>query len=99
MGGKYTDDWQRRHLLDPRAFVAASNMPAYPWLAAAKVDAADVAARMRTLRPLGDPYSDGDIAGVEKALAGKTELDALVAYLQGLGVVNVTQAAATEVTK
>jgi cytochrome c oxidase cbb3-type subunit 2 len=96
VGGKYTDDWQRRHLLDPRAFVAASNMPAYPWLAAAKVDAAHVEARMRTLRTLGDPYSDGDIAAAPKALAGKTEMDALVAYLQGLGVVNVTQAAGKE---
>ena len=98
VGGKYTDDWQRQHLLDPRAFVPASNMPAYPWLAAAKVDAADTAARMRTLRTLGDPYSDADIAGAEKALAGKTELDAVVAYLQGLGVSNATPAA-KEATK
>ena len=86
VGGKYPDDWQRRHLLDPREFVPQSNMPAYPWLAAAKVDAADIAARMSTLRTLGEPYVDAEIAGAAKALEGKTELDALVAYLQGLGV-------------
>lgn len=99
VGGKYTDDWQRRHLVDPRAFVPESNMPAYVWLASAKVDAADIASRMRTLRTLGEPYGDGDIAGAEKALAGKTELDALVAYLQGLGVSAPPQPAAKEATK
>jgi cytochrome c oxidase cbb3-type subunit 2 len=99
VGGKYTDDWQRRHLLDPRAFVPESNMPSYTWLAAAKVDAADVAARQRTLRTLGDPYSDADIAGAEKAVEGKSELDALVAYLQGLGAPTTPQPAAKEATK
>jgi cytochrome c oxidase cbb3-type subunit 2 len=61
-------------------------MPAYPWLEGARLDGPDIAARMRALRRLGDPYTDADIAEAEKAVAGKTELDALVAYLQGLGV-------------
>ena len=88
VGGKYSDDWQRRHLLDPRAFVPDSNMPAYPWLAGAKLDGDDIMARMRALRTLGNPYTDDDIAAAPKAVGGKTELDALVAYLQGLGVAN-----------
>ncbi|HEY8587414.1 MAG TPA: cytochrome-c oxidase, cbb3-type subunit II [Rhodanobacter sp.] len=88
IGGKYSDDWQRQHLMDPRRVVPESNMPAYPWLAGAKLDAADIQARMRTLRRLGDPYSDADIAGAPAAVEGKTELDALVAYLQGLGIRN-----------
>ncbi|MCC6193734.1 MAG: cytochrome-c oxidase, cbb3-type subunit II [Burkholderiales bacterium] len=86
VGGKYSDDWQRLHLLNPQAFVPDSNMPAYPWLANAAVDGNDVAARMRTLRKLGEPYTDEDLAGAAKAVAGKSELDVLVAYLQGLGV-------------
>jgi cytochrome c oxidase cbb3-type subunit 2 len=86
VGGKYSDAWQRLHLVDPRAVVPESNMPAYRWLAAAQLDGNDIAARMRTLRTLGDPYSDGDIDAAPKAVEGKTELDALVAYLQGLGV-------------
>jgi cytochrome c oxidase cbb3-type subunit 2 len=88
VGGKYSDDWQRRHLVDPRAFVLESNMPPYPWLGESKVDGADIAARMRVLRKLGDPYTDADIAGAPTAVADKTELDALVAYLQGLGIAN-----------
>ena len=91
VGGKYSDEWQRLHLVDPRAFVPESNMPAYPWLASAKVDGDDIAARMRVLRKLGDPYGDADIAGAPKAVDGKTELDALVAYLQGLGIANESQ--------
>ena len=86
VGGKYSDDWQRLHLIDPRAVVPESNMPSYRWLATAKLDASDVVARMRALRTLGDPYTDADIAAAPKAVEGKTELDALVAYLQGLGV-------------
>ena len=84
VGGKYSDAWQRLHLVDPRAVVPESNMPGYRWLATAKIDGEDLAARMRALRTLGDPYSDGDIDGAAKAVEGKTELDALVAYLQGL---------------
>jgi cytochrome c oxidase cbb3-type subunit 2 len=96
VGGKYSDEWQRLHLLGPREFVPDSNMPAYPWLERAELDGADIAARMRALRTLGDPYSDADIAGAEKAVADKTELDALVAYLQGLGVANEPQPATSE---
>ncbi len=86
IGGKYTDAWQHQHLLAPRSLVPESNMPDYPWLAEARVDTADIQARMRTLRTLGDPYTDADIEAAESALLDKTELDALVAYLQGLGV-------------
>ena len=93
VGGKYSDDWQRMHLLDPRQVVPQSNMPGYPWLAAKKLDAADVQARMRTLRRLGDPYSDADIAGAPATVEGKTEMDALIAYLQGLGIKNEPDAA------
>jgi len=99
VGGKYSDEWQRLHLLDPRAFVAESNMPAYPWLERTGLDANDIAARMRALRKLGDPYSDADIAGAAKAVADKTELDALVAYLQGLGIANEPQLPAKEAAK
>jgi len=88
IGGKYSDDWQHRHLLDPQRFVPESNMPPYPWLERAKLDGNDIAARMRALRTLGDPYTDDDIAGAPAAVTGKTELDALVAYLQGLGIAN-----------
>jgi cytochrome c oxidase cbb3-type subunit 2 len=88
VGGKYSDDWQRAHMMDPRQVVPESNMPAYPWLAEKKLDAADIQARMRTLRRLGDPYSDADIAAAPAAVEGKTEMDAMVAYLQGLGIRN-----------
>ena len=88
IGGKYSDEWQSMHLIAPRQLVPESNMPNYPWLQNAPLDAADIQARMRTLRRLGDPYSDADIAGAPAALAGKTEMDALVAYLQGLGIRN-----------
>ena len=95
VGGKYSDDWQRLHLMDPRAVVPGSNMPGYPWLAAAAVDGAEIATRMRGLRRLGDPYTDADIAGAAAAVDGRTELDALVAYLQGLGSAGETEAART----
>jgi len=93
VGGKYSDDWQRLHLLDPRQLVPESNMPAYKWLANAKIDREDIQARMRTLQRLGDPYTDEEIAAAPDAVDGKTELDAIVAYLQGLGVRNVPAAA------
>ena len=89
VGGKYSDEWQRRHLLRPRSLMPDSNMPNYPWLHTGKLDGEDIQARMRTLRFLGDPYTDADIAGAPAAVAGKSELDAIVAYLQGLGVRNV----------
>jgi len=98
VGGKYSDDWQRMHLLDPRSVVPQSNMPAYPWLVGKKLDAADVQARMRTLRKLGDPYSDADIAGAPAAVEGKTEMDALIAYLQGLGIRNEPDAGGATAT-
>ncbi|MCC7549463.1 MAG: cytochrome-c oxidase, cbb3-type subunit II [Burkholderiales bacterium] len=95
VGGKYSDAWQRVHLMDPRTVVPESNMPAYPWLATTRVDGTDIAARMRTLRMLGDPYTDADIAGAAGAVDGSTELDALVAYLQGLGVARESEPART----
>ncbi|HEX6999466.1 MAG TPA: cytochrome-c oxidase, cbb3-type subunit II [Gammaproteobacteria bacterium] len=85
VGGKYTDAWHRVHLLNPRSVVPSSIMPAYPWLAERPADPGDVAARLRALRRLGHPYTDEDIAGAAAAVAGKTELDALIAYLQSLG--------------
>ncbi|HKQ14110.1 MAG TPA: cytochrome-c oxidase, cbb3-type subunit II [Steroidobacteraceae bacterium] len=86
VGGKYSDAWQRLHLIAPRQLVPESNMPNYPWLEHRKLDYADVMARMRALRRLGDPYTDADIAAAYEATKDKSELDALVAYLQGLGV-------------
>jgi cytochrome c oxidase cbb3-type subunit II len=86
IGGKYSDAWQRLHLIAPRQLVPESNMPGYPWLERRKLDYADVMSRMRVLRRLGDPYSDEDIHAAYETLRNKTELDALVAYLQGLGV-------------
>jgi cytochrome c oxidase cbb3-type subunit 2 len=91
IGGKYSDEWQRVHLKNPRAVVPESNMPGYPWLSEALVDPDDVQARMRVLRRLGDPYSDEDIAGARAEVAGHTEMEAIIAYLQGLGVDNVPQ--------
>jgi len=85
VGGRYSDDWQRAHLLNPRDLVPESNMPAFPWLETAALDGEEVTKKMQALQRLGDPYSAGDIEGAADAVAGKTELDALVAYLQGLG--------------
>ena len=86
VGGRYSDDWHRIHLNNPRDVVPESNMPAYPWLARNPSDAADIQAKMRALRIVGVPYTDDDIAKAPEALKGKTELDALIAYLQNLGV-------------
>ena len=88
VGGRYSDDWHRLHLNNPRDVVPESNMPAYPWLAKSPADSQDVAAKMRALRHVGVPYTDEQIAGAAKEVAGKTELDALIAYLQGLGRYN-----------
>ena len=85
VGGRYSDDWQRVHLNNPRDVVPESNMPRFPWLAKATLDGDLVAKKMHVLRIEGVPYTDADIAGAAAAVAGKTELDALVAYLQGLG--------------
>lgn len=85
VGERYSDDWHRIHLRNPRVVVPESNMPGYPWLAQQPLKADDIADRMRTLRTLGVPYTDAQIAAAPNALKGKTEEDAVVAYLQGLG--------------
>jgi len=85
VGGKYSDDWQRLHLVSPRSLVPESNMPAYPWLEQAGVEPQSMAPRMRALRMVGVPYTDAEIAAAAQAVAGRSELDALVAYLQVLG--------------
>ena len=85
VGGKYSDEWQRLHLNNPRDLVPESNMPAYPWLERNRVDAQAMPQHLRALRTVGVPYSDEDIAQAGEAVQGKTELDALVAYLQVLG--------------
>ena len=86
VGGRYSDAWHRLHLEDPRALVPESNMPGYPWLNEQMVDPELVTAKLRTLKLLGDPYTDEQIAGAATQVDGKTEMDALVAYLQGLGI-------------
>ena len=85
VGGRYSDDWHRLHLTNPRLVVPESNMPGYPWLKDNLLDTSVAAERMRVLRKLNTPYTDEDIAGAAAAIEGKTELDALVAYLQVLG--------------
>ena len=86
VGGKYSDDWHRIHLNNPRDLIPASIMPAYPWLENAKVDAKAIPGHMKALRAVGVPYTDADIAGAAESVKDKTEQDALVAYLQGLGI-------------
>ncbi len=85
VGGRYSDDWHRIHLNNPRELVPESNMPAYPWLAKSPAAGGDIEDHLKALRTLGHPYSDADIAGAKKQLEGKTEQDALIAYLQVLG--------------
>lgn len=85
VGGRYSDDWHRVHLNNPRDVVPESNMPSFPWLGKDIVDGATVQEHMRALKRLGDPYTDAEIEAAPAAVAGKTELDAVVAYLQGLG--------------
>ena len=86
VGGRYSDEWHRAHLMNPRDVVPESNMPAFAWLAKAPADAAGIADKMRALRKVGVPYSDEEIAGAGKQLEGKTEMDVLIAYLQGMGL-------------
>ena len=86
VGGRYSDEWHRIHLLNPRDVVPESNMPAFPWLARNKVDAEATVAHMKALRKVGTPYSDEVIEKAPEALANKSELDAVIAYLQGLGL-------------
>jgi cytochrome c oxidase cbb3-type subunit II len=86
VGGRYSDDWHRAHLLDPRSVVPVSNMPAYPWLFDRTLSGELTARKMETLRKLGTPYTDADIAAAQAAVAGQSEAEALVAYLQNLGL-------------
>ncbi|MGZ8261971.1 MAG: cytochrome-c oxidase, cbb3-type subunit II [Methylotenera sp.] len=86
VGGKYSDEWHRIHLINPRDLVPESIMPAYPWLEKTLVDADAMAPNMRALRRVGVPYTDAEIAGAAEAVKGKTELDAMIAYLQILGI-------------
>ena len=86
VGARYSDDWHRAHLNNPRDLVPESNMPAYPWLAKTALDPQAIVPRLKALKRLGDPYTDEQIAAAPKELEGKTEQDALVAYLQGLGI-------------
>lgn len=86
VGGKYSDEWQRLHLISPRDLVPESIMPAYPWLENTPADADSIQAHMRALRAVGVPYTDAEIAAAPAEVRGKTELDAMVAYLQGLGL-------------
>lgn len=85
VGGRYSDDWHRAHLINPRDVVPESNMPAYSWLLDAEVDGVQITTHMKALQTIGDPYTDEEIAGAAAAVAGKTEMDAVIAYLQGLG--------------
>jgi len=85
VGGRYSDEWQRVHLINPRDLVPESNMPRYGWLEDRALDGIGTAGKMRALRAVGVPYTDEDIAGAEAAVANATEMDAVIAYLQGLG--------------
>lgn len=86
VGGRYSDDWQRAHLKNPRSVVPQSNMPSYPWLFDTELTGELTAAKLTAMRTLGVPYTDADVAGAHDAVAGRTEADAVVAYLQHLGV-------------
>ena len=85
VGGRYSDEWHRMHLMNPRDLVPESNMPRYSWLADATIDPRKTASKLRAMQMLGVPYSDEDIAAAPAQVEGKTEMQALIAYLQGLG--------------
>jgi cytochrome c oxidase cbb3-type subunit 2 len=85
VGGRYTDEWNRIHLMNPRDVVPESNMPGFPWLARREINASLTPLKLKRLRMLGVPYTDEQIAGAAEAVAGKTEMDALIAYLQSRG--------------
>ncbi len=85
VGGRYSDEWHRVHMSNPRDVVPESIMPGYPWLTENMLDGSDIQTKMQTLRTLGAPYTDAEIEAAPQTLEGKTELDALIAYLQGLG--------------
>jgi cytochrome c oxidase cbb3-type subunit 2 len=85
VGGKYSDEWHRVHLINPRDLVPESNMPAYPWLVTGVVDDQSIAQRMKALQTLGVPYTDAEVAAAAEQVKGKSEMDAVIAYLQVLG--------------
>ena len=87
VGGRYSDEWHRAHLMNPRDVVPESNMPSYPWLAENTVNASKTPTKLKALRTIGVPYTDEDIAGAQAAVEGKTELEVLITYLQHLGTV------------
>lgn len=91
VGKRYSDEWHRIHLIKPQDVVPDSNMPAYPWLAERLLDGELMTRKLKALQWLGDPYSDADVAGAAEAVAGRTELDAVVAYLQNLGNVRAAR--------
>ena len=86
VGGRYSDEWHRAHLNNPRDVVPESNMPSYPWLASTVLEPQSIVPKLKALQRLGDGYTEEEIAAAPKALEGKTEQDALIAYLQGLGI-------------
>lgn len=86
VGGRYSDEWHRAHLTNPRDLVPESNMPSYPWLATTKLDAQGIVHKLQALKRLGDPYTDEEISKAPTELEGKTEQDAVIAYLQGMGI-------------
>ncbi len=86
VGGRYSDEWHRVHLTNPRDVVPESNMPGYPWLASTELDPAAIAPKMKALRLVGHPYTDDEIAKAGDEVKGKTEMEALIAYLQGMGI-------------
>ena len=85
VGGRYSDEWHRAHLINPRDVVPESNMPGYPWFEETDLDGSDIEAKMTALQTLGHPYTDDEIKNAAESLKGKTEMDAVIAYLQSLG--------------
>ena len=86
VGGRYSDDWHQLHRIDPRALVPESNMPGYPWLLENTIDPDLITTKLKALKFLGDPYTDEQVAGAADAVRGRSEMEALIAYLQGLGI-------------
>jgi cytochrome c oxidase cbb3-type subunit 2 len=91
VGGRYSDDWHRVHLINPRDVVPESNMPGFPWLEETMIDETKTPLKLKAMRTLGVPYTDEDIAGASAAVKGKTQMDAIIAYLQHLGTAIKTQ--------
>lgn len=85
VGGRYSDDWHRVHLINPRDVVPESNMPGFPWFEETMIDESKTPLKLKAMRTLGVPYTDEDIAGASAAVKGKTQMDAIIAYLQHLG--------------